>query len=112
MNSKCQYEIVMSCHTKFFIDIMPHHTMSNSFESLKINKQQDVQVTLKCEVHIRTLLMNIPVSGSMPYSNSTIFRTCYYYGKFRMKAYSRDIVCVAFQCLDTTFGLIVPHLHL
>ena len=46
----------------------------------------------------------------MPYTNGPIFRTSNYYWKFWMKTYCRDIVCVAFQSLDTAFGLIVPHL--
>lgn len=46
----------------------------------------------------------------MPYADSSVFRSCNYYGKFRMKAYCRNIVCVAFERLDTAFSLIIPNL--
>lgn len=56
------------------------------------------------------LSLNLPISGCMPYTNCTIFRSRNYNRKLRMKTYGRDIVCMAFKSLDTTFSLIVPHL--
>ena len=57
------------------------------------------------------LPQELPISGSMPDTNCPILRTSNNNWKFRMETNCRNVVCVAFQCLNTTLGLVVPYLH-
>ena len=70
------------------------------------------KISLEDRIETSTAWSNLPVTCLVPDTNSSILRTSDYVGKLGMNTNGSNIICMAFQNLDTTFGFIVPYLFL
>lgn len=62
------------------------------------------------DIHVHQKNKSLPISSCMPYAKSPILWASNYNGKVRMEADSRNIMCMAFKCLNTALCLVIPDL--